>query len=261
MIDVDTIVADSAPGYPRAKTVGVVETPSGYRCVAGRALLATWRHEHARVVPAFILPVTEEQACIIEAADHSRRPLPSVMRALRALALAKVAASSSAPLFGLTTADALRCRTLIDRYPALLEQSASPWIGVGHVRLLVTLKPEFGIRFVQKALASKLTTRSLATLIQGGSLDTNASSVHLEQAERNLHSRLSAPVAIRQQASGYRVSIDWTNVDVLTGVLLRLGRAPTAGHHYKPQIKRTLTFALQDLDEFQALFGHLLPEE
>lgn len=261
MIELDAIAVDSAPGYSRPKAVAVVPEGSGYRCVAGRALLAAWRHERARLVPAFVLPLSPEHAPVIETADLAQRILPAVMRAIRVLSASKIAAATCAQIFGLTTADALRCRTLIDRYPALLDHSVSPWISIGHVRLLVGLKPDIGAKFLLMALGTKLTTRALEASIKNGGVQDAVTCVHLEKAQENLHQCLATNVAIHQRGSGYRVDIDWTNVDVLTGVLLRLGRAPTAGHHNKRQIKRTMAFSLQDLDEFQALFGHLLPEE
>lgn len=118
----------------------------------------------------------------------------------------------------------------------------------------------------QRELASRLLAAKPGAAISGdltGSGEATNASANIAKAESDLEEKLGCKVRIAGPTAqgGYTVNINWHNVDTLQGVLKLMADVPPAPQGDGDSLPRKMTLKLTGVDEFQALFGHLLPRE
>lgn len=259
MVPLSAVVSDVRPGFSGVSLVTALPQADGrYLLMTGRHLLGQWRASGEDTIPVTVLPAAMDQQALI-AADLADRTITDVLRAVSVMRTAGLAAATFAPALGLSQADGLRLMAFLSKHPDVAARALKLGLTVSHIRVLAPLPPS-SVHLAVKALElRRRSSRELQRIV--ASATSVAPSVELASASTQLRDALHVNVSIREKVgAGYLVSVPWSDVNVLTGILESLGKAPMDDSRQRP-LARELVFHLQSVDEFQALFGHLMDSE
>lgn len=126
-----------------------------------------------------------------------------------------------------------------------------------HAAALVPLPPDKQDHWAGEVIANKWKTRDLKERIRGSS--ERKASADLQSTATKLGETLGTDVKISQHGKGYKVTLEWSQIPELQGLLEHLVRAPDCDESC-PTMNRLLSLQFVDAGEFDRLFGHLIIE-
>jgi len=158
-------------------------------------------------------------------------------------------------------ADASVLIGLYENDPALLLKLDRGSITMGHAHVLLPLPVQDRERWAGNVIAHRLSVSALVSAIARKRNPATISS-DIQRIQTTLGDRLGAPIEITwNDATGAStVALRWFTAADLLGVLAKLSQAPYPESHALPNEAREIRFRISSLDEFDALFGHLLAE-
>ncbi|MFZ1493356.1 MAG: ParB N-terminal domain-containing protein [Candidatus Competibacter denitrificans] len=226
---IEPVIVRPLPGDP----------PPNYEILFGlkRWLLA--QRLHLTTVPVDIRAVDDETArCWVEAdgGDPSVENPLTLARAIQRRVAEGLKVAAAGREFGLSRTDASHRLRLLRLAPDVLEHVATGDLAPSTARVLVGLKPNQQRAMVERIQREGLSTRQVEAFTKAWRTDRDKQALAAEitssvgddpdrqRLEWVLSEQLGTPVAVRYDASGGgQLVIDFADLDVLEGVLERLG--------------------------------------
>lgn len=252
MIPLSSILVDGHPGCQDVSALSLLEVSSGrYQLVTGRHLFYQWRRSGEDTVPALLLPPQLDHD-VLSSADLADRTIDDILAAVIASRSIPLAASCFAPMFGLSVPDGVRLMGFCAKHHDLVAKAGKLGFTIAHIRLLAPLSPE-RLKSFRQLDTKKRSSRALASYLSGD----DSSDPNLSQAVSILNEALGSKIEVSKSPTGYRVLIPFNNINVLTGLMQRIGEAPFQ-ESLADGPSRQVRIDLCGNDEFDALFSHLL---
>ena len=186
-------------------------------------------------------PLPSVQAVAIAALRKQRMPLRQIVECLPHVS-------------DLSTISTLISLTLAD--PFLTKLIDNQRLSLQHAKQLFSLSRSDQRLWAGKVVAEKLSVAGLRSRLRD-----KAPAPDLQETIRGLEEALGTQATITMDASKGKilVSLAWTTVPELLGIMERIGAGPMPEAEISPGRPRALAIELGSNDEFDLLLGHLLP--